>query len=607
MESIRIGARSHVKGFRAWAEGRKTVLEWTLPEHVENVVLLRSPQMMTGLVDEQGRLVMPPQATQLAEMGPESRFEDTHVQLGQTYYYAVAARHGVDCYSVSEIRSVTVSKAPSPPQNLRGTAAQEVIHLSWEAPAGVDGPRFRIERTETASLGSPESNGTRFRPHGTSYDDRNITAGTAYWYHVWTIHADGLESLQPATVGPILSHAEVTELRVQVAEQQVELTWKQPDHLVRVEVRRGIDQVPPAPSQAGVVIPGSVLVPVVQPGRLIDTNLTNDRTYGYRVSCVFRKPDGSEMVTRGEAVLATPAVPPPTINNIAFEPIGQGLALQWDNPDRAQVVVLRTDTLPAGISVNQCIPLATLDTLGRRLVGVLSDSVNEPVPDASYSYFLLFTVNRSQARLCGISQFLEVSEAQAEERNDALHVHWKWPPGCKAVLFRVLGKSITDASKVPGKRIDRQASHRSGGVKLPLSKLPNGEHRFHIQCLAPEGDPRFLAGPGVTVRHQVRRMVTISWQLRRRNRLFRRRTELLVHPERKLDSVERLVLVGKINRVPRNIDDGDRLLEWNPSGEEECLNLPARSSDDGVYFCRLFAEPGDGITIIDPDIEECQL
>lgn len=608
MESIRIAARTSVKGFRAWAEGRKTVLEWTLPENVENVVILRSPQMMTGIVDEQGRLVVPPQATQLAEIGPEARYEDARVQLGQTYYYAVTARHGVDCYSPSEIRSVTVSTAPSPPQNLRGTAAQEVIHLAWEAPAGVDSPRFRIERTETAALGSPDSNSTRLRPHGTSYDDRNTVAGTAYWYHVWTINADGVESLQPATVGPILAHAEVSELRVHVAEQQVELTWKQPNNLVRVEVRRGVDQVPPAPLQPGVAIPGSVLVPVVQPGRLIDTNLTNDRTYGYRVSCVFRRPDGSEMVTRGEAVLATPAVPPPTIHNIAFEAIGQGLALQWDNPDGAQVVVLRTDTLPSGLSVNQCVPLAAVDTLGKRVVGVLSDSVTDPAPDPASPFFLLFTVNRSQARLCGINRYLEVSGAQAQEVDDALHVNWRWPPDCKAVLFRVLSKATSDPSAVRGKRIDRQASHRSGGVKLPLSKLPNGEHRFHIQCLAPEGDPRYLAGPGVTVRHHVRRMVTISWHLRRRTSLFRKaRTELLVHPERKLESVERLVLVGKINRVPRDIDDGDRLLEWHPTGAEECLDLPVKSSGDGVYFCRLFAEPGDGITIIDPDIEECQL
>jgi hypothetical protein len=424
------------------------------------------------------------------------------------------------------------------------------------------------------------------------------------------VNNDGVESLQPAVAGPVLAYAEVSDLRVQVAEQQVQLSWTQPAKVVRVEIRRGVDQVPPVPTQPGVAIPGSVLVPIFQPGKLIDTNLVNERTYGYRVSCVFKRPDGTDFVTRGEAVLATPAIPPPSIGGIRLEQTARGVVLRWQNPDKSQVVILRTATQPQ-LSINQCIPLTELDTIGSRVLGVLSEAVHDPAPDPEAPFYLFFTVNKSQGRLCGIGQYMEIAAAGAREQEEHLHINWNWPPGCQAVLFRPLKDGMTDPAKVKGKQIDRQATHRSGAVRIALTKLTNGEHRFHIQCLPPEGDLTRLAGPGVTVRHVVHRTLHVSWYLKKTKTWTWKgpstRTQIVVVPERRLEKVDRLVLVGKINRYPEHINDGQHLLEWEPESGEHTLDVPAMKAIDGTVYCRLFADPSEGITMIDPSIDECTL
>jgi hypothetical protein len=144
-------------------------------------------------------------------------------------------------------------------------------------------------------------------------------------------------------------------------------------------------------------------------------------------------------------------------------------------------------------------------------------------------------------------------------------------------------------------------------VRIQLDKLGNGKHRFHVQCLTAENDSSRLAGPGVVIEHLVNRTLHVAWSLRKTRNWFSSRTEVVVQPERDLEGVDRFVLVTKVNRMPAKITDGDSILEWEPEPGEHAREVQVPKSGEGTIFCRLFAEPGEGITMIDPPIDECSL
>ena len=165
-----------------------------------------------------------------------------------------------------------------------------------------------------------------------------MVPGCAYWYTV-TTQAEGLSSV-PSQIGPGLATAEVSGLSPPAGRSAGDADVENNGAGEAVGIFRGDREVPPRRPPPRPPATGCCCSPT-RDGTLIDTGLTNEQAYGYRVCCVYQGPNGKEVVTRGEAVLLTPAALPPLITGLGAELRGGRLRLRWQNPAGATIVVLR--------------------------------------------------------------------------------------------------------------------------------------------------------------------------------------------------------------------------------------------------------------------------
>ncbi len=244
-------------------------------------------------------------------------------------------------FTVLQIRVNGQIRAPAAPMNLSAAPDDGQVTLSWANPANNTITKYQYRRkTDTGTYGSwtdiPNSGDTT-----TSYTVTGLTNGTEYTFAVRAVNAGGNGAASTVTATPAPVPAAPTNLKAEVGDRRIGLTWDDPGDSTIDEYEYSTD------GGTFSVISGSDDTTT----SYTVTGLTNGTQYTFAVRAVNNTDDGVE-----STVTATPLWPAPT-GLVATA--GQGrVTLEWNNGHagigdyftyaRGSDIVDRTKFLPRG-------------------------------------------------------------------------------------------------------------------------------------------------------------------------------------------------------------------------------------------------------------------
>lgn len=610
--------RGRIDDLRATTDGNRVQLQWTFPDNVKSATIYRSKQAFTVTCDPDGKEVFSNADLQSLGAKPEiGEYLDERVDRGGTYHYVVVAYHVGGLASPSRCVSVTLEKDPPPPEKetIRAEAVPGRIHLSWK-PTGGGQTEYRIDRSDSANFEAESKHRRRWKSKVPMLEDKDVEPGVAYWYAI-SAERGGLSSSHPARYGPVLAVDEVRNLRVVPRSKEVELAWETPPGVVRVEVWRD-DKTPTSIEKSGRREFSGTPVSVSNAGCAVDAGLTNGVAYYYRVSCVFRLPDGREHVTLGNCVKAVPASPPQMLTGLGIE---LRSASEKASPSSPQVVIrwkplanvtpnVRRVRAGENRKVGDVIPLADLAGIGQALAHVSNSEAIDAQPTAAEPWYLVFSVNGQLAVYCGRVSRIEVTGVTARAEGENVILAWDWPPDCDAA--EITHQSPHSIGPPTQQIVARGAASQGSAV---FYRCATGLHKWHVRCAAPTR-ANIVVGPGALVQLNVGGATNLRWSFERGlwQRIMRRflpwipcrANTLLVTSNGHVPKI-RLRLVGKAILMPDTILDGTILLDTEVEGVlgggGEPLRLDVHPWPDnarGDVFCRMFVEPEGAIKVVPP-------
>ena len=169
--------------------------------------------------------------TKLTEVD-DPEFNDTKVNVGYTYYYAVSANNSIgESERTLPISSMAIS-IPAPPLNLVGVAGIDNIALDWAPPlfdGGLAITGYRIYRGNVS--GSP-SLLAQVGSSPTEYSDTAVELGKKYYYSLSALNAVG-ESPRSSEIEVIMPDvpSPPRNLSVRSGDGFVQLNWLGPQFL----------------------------------------------------------------------------------------------------------------------------------------------------------------------------------------------------------------------------------------------------------------------------------------------------------------------------------------------------------------------------------------
>lgn len=259
-----------------------------------------------------------------------TRYVDTHVEKGKTYYYVVSATgpHGTSVDS-AEV-SAAPQGVPGTPQPV-ATPADRKVTLIWPA---VTGAKYYNVRRSSVSGGPYSFVANLISP--TTFVDTNLVNGFIYYYVVTAISPGGIESELSYEVEatPGAPPAAPSGLIATAGEGQVFLSWTgspTPGVMGYLVYRSSPQQPDDAPAK---VTPFPLASTT-----FTDTNLVNGRTYVYFVRAM-----GANEVLSANSGTATatpfgPPPPPPPGAPQGLSILGLEGSIQLDWSDQQNVAV----------------------------------------------------------------------------------------------------------------------------------------------------------------------------------------------------------------------------------------------------------------------------
>ena len=111
-------------------------------------------------------------------------YNDTGVQKGVTYYYAVSAVNEIGEGGLSDVVNATAATTPSAPRNLTAVVGEGVVNLTWAPPEDDGGyPILNYTLYRGTAPGRIEAF-IELLANTTSYSDAVVEAGVTYYYAV---------------------------------------------------------------------------------------------------------------------------------------------------------------------------------------------------------------------------------------------------------------------------------------------------------------------------------------------------------------------------------------------------------------------------------------
>ncbi|MGN1120189.1 MAG: leucine-rich repeat domain-containing protein [Oscillospiraceae bacterium] len=190
-------------------------------------------------------------------------YTDTTVTNGTSYSYRVLSYVDGAWSGVSAVVTATPKSATTVPQNVKATAGDKSVTVTWSEVDGAE--KYRVQRLNGSTWA------TIAYPTTTTYTDTTVTNGTSYSYRVLS-YVDGAWSGVSAVVSATPKSAATVPQNVKAAagDGSVTVTWSAVSGATKYRVQR---------------LNGSTWVTVAYPTTTAytDTAVTNGTTYSYRV------------------------------------------------------------------------------------------------------------------------------------------------------------------------------------------------------------------------------------------------------------------------------------------------------------------------------------
>jgi uncharacterized protein (DUF1800 family)/fibronectin type 3 domain-containing protein len=255
-----------------------------------------------------------------------TRYIDRAVTVGSTYYYRVAGVNASGIGPTSAMINTTVQAIPTiptAPLNLTQTSGVAQVTLSWAAPTSANARTYNVFR----ALGSGITGGTPIATGltTTSFVNTGLTNGTDYYYRVVAVNDLGSSPMSNEVKGtPQAAPAPPgapTNLQGLSGDKQVTLSWNTPTTgvVATYNLYRGT-----APG----VTTAMPIATSITGNSFVNTQLTNDTTYYYRVAAV--NANGLSALSNEVSVKPTGAtvVPPTGTPTLLFAQLsGEGQAI----------------------------------------------------------------------------------------------------------------------------------------------------------------------------------------------------------------------------------------------------------------------------------------
>ncbi|HEY3320739.1 MAG TPA: endo-1,3-alpha-glucanase family glycosylhydrolase [Planctomycetota bacterium] len=222
-----------------------------------------------------------------------------------------------------------VTPPPAAPTNLTATAGNAQVSLSWGSSSGATS--YNVKRS--TSSGGPYT--TISNVTATSSVDTGVISGTAYYYVVSAINANG-ESVNSnqASATPAGVPAAPTNLTATAGNAQVNLSWSASSGATSYNVRR-------ATTSGG---PYTAVATTVTTTSYVDTALTNGTVYYYVTNAV----NASGTSGNSNEVSATPAGAPAAPTNLTATAGNSQVSLSWSASSGATSYSVERSTTSGG-------------------------------------------------------------------------------------------------------------------------------------------------------------------------------------------------------------------------------------------------------------------
>ncbi len=532
---------------------------------------------------------------------------------------------------------------PAPAAASAQLDGQQVL-VSWEpSPAHTGRVRYRVVRG-LARAPASATDGTEVVTHteARSVTDLDAPAGADVCYSVFAERGGAVYSA-PASTAPLPFAPDVAEVSVTEAEFSVTMSWRSHPaadgiHVVRWEQGAGQDRDEPLDAAVSAAADGT---PVSASMRgFTDRGLRTGTQYRYRITAVYRAPDGARRLSDGIEVPAVPAPEPGAVTDLtedlpaervhpeqvpANEVPAEGVpadeaatstaqvVLRWTPPRHGHVRLVRADQAPDW-RVGTRVPPADLagltdipgepehDTDGRAVLAARLPFGRHFVTPVTEVGRVIVAGNTAPLLLLEPARgaHAERRHDTVERRHDTVELSWVWPRGATDVIVRHPDGEL-DCS--------RRAYFAEGGCIISVSRH---EVTFSIIAVHQGPDGRQTAPPAwITV---PARQAAVHYRIGR-SRLHPRQREVRVSAE---ETVQLPPLVAvqttgeypprdpaegeRIHEIPRqHVDPGQpvpftvQLAHLNP-GWLGCFVDPQRSDPDADPIL-LFPPPADEMRV----------
>ncbi len=287
-------------------------------------------------------------------IGPVLNYTDQNVTNGITYFYQISAVNSAGEGHLSDEISSTPRTVPTSPLNFSGTAGDEQVILSWDAPSDDGGSpilEYRIYRGfNSGDLSFHQS----VDADQTTYTDIDLTNGVTYYHQISAVNLVGESELSDeiSTI-PATTPSAPENLQLTPDDREILLVWEPPSSdggttITNYIIYRG--------ENSGDL---THLITVGDVHEYIDGDVVNGITYYYRVSAVNLVGEGD----LSDEVSATPATTPSAPQNLEATAGDEQVFLRWDEPLSDGGGVITNYNIYRGTTSEDIIHLATINNI----------------------------------------------------------------------------------------------------------------------------------------------------------------------------------------------------------------------------------------------------
>ncbi|MFV0401556.1 MAG: double zinc ribbon domain-containing protein [Oscillospiraceae bacterium] len=491
----------------------------------------------------------------------ESRVE--RAKTGRVTYDALYELLGEVADSI-ELERLLAQYPPDPPQRLTAKSSDGKVLLSWGRSPSTGMLRYVVVRKERSVPLTAYDGDILYEGAENAFVDDAIPTLRTFYYSVFVKRGSCYSDIGAVAAAPVRIIPEIQNFRVVPADQGAQLSWDPLPDLKEVRVWRKLGGDAPERHGDGILLETSRL------DGYTDMKLKNDIVYWYYVQAVYQL-EGKEILSRGalESVVPNKLVSPidqMTITRVEEE--GDTYLANWEASPSDEVILLASRVNPP-YHMGQMVAVSDLLFANSRLpVEFQSQSSARFQHRFSGGSYVFPAVVTGRYASVGIAKYLtnvpNVSNPTYDRVGDDLYLNFKWPvgpiPGVTVAWQFDRYPSSPDEAGSSQVYCTREQYDADAGVHIP--DLTESAYYFRIFTAFEAPDGALIHSTGAELLFDNRPRLEVLYDIKYTKPLFGRgRTVSVTISSRTPFVMPKAVLVGRENRLPLSIADGQSLFE----------------------------------------------